>query len=549
MHNHMRVTYRDPELEHFRELLGTRLTCGKSVVDLTRYNGIAMWWFVDVEFYSRLSSRDFVTSYRPASNIFKEIEGLLYALESILLRIVCGLCRTESVNRKGKRPRIVFTAQEVQWRALRDEHTNRMRKTDVFYDTILEKLRSQYSLVGIDPMPRPVRLRAHVRSWQVLLDKLRNWDTPHKPFELFWSPCASIAERRSRDHFRRAWKILSSDPKFQQIFPSEKMRATLEHYFRFTFSHAVRYVQMARQMVRDEKPDLIMMHNEYGFFERALVVASRELEVPTLALQHGIIGPNHAGYMHALPGTRPDANCPIPNSTAVFGPYYRDLLTKASTYPEHSVVVTGQPRYDRIYHARNLYSRADFSARYGIPSEHRIVLWTTQCWGLSMDENTRNLRVVLDTTQRIRNSTLVIKQHPLEGKEHTEMINRYLSRYRTRAILTSKYADTLELLFVCDLMITKSSTTAIEAVAFHKPVIILDLGSEAGSDLLDCVEEEVALCVQREQELGSAVEALLKDDSQLARNRESFVEKFLYKIDGRATERTTNLIQRMTGHG
>jgi hypothetical protein len=73
-------------------------------------------------------------------------------------------------------------------------------------------------------------------------------------------------------------------------------------------------------------------------------------------------------------------------------------------------------------------------------------------------------------------------------------------------------------------------------VAFHKPVTILDLGSEAGSDLLDCVEEEAALGVQREQELGSAVEALLKDDSQLARNRESFVEKFLYKIDGRATE-------------
>jgi hypothetical protein len=57
--------------------------------------------------------------------------------------------------------------------------------------------------------------------------------------------------------------------------------------------------------------------------------------------------------------------------------------------------------------------------------------------------------------QRIRNSTLVTKQHPLEGEEHTEMINRYLSRYRTRAILTPEYADTFELLFVCDLMITK----------------------------------------------------------------------------------------------
>ena len=42
-------------------------------------------------------------------------------------------------------------------------------------------------------------------------------------------------------------------------------------------------------MIENEKPDLILIQNEYGGFEQALVIAAKFKNVPTIAIQHGII--------------------------------------------------------------------------------------------------------------------------------------------------------------------------------------------------------------------------------------------------------------------
>ena len=41
------------------------------------------------------------------------------------------------------------------------------------------------------------------------------------------------------------------------------------------------------------------------------------------------------------------------------------------------------------------------------------------------------------------------------------------------------------------------------------------------------------------------IEKLLKDDSELAKNRAKYIEKHLYKVDGKATERVVRLIEEM----
>ena len=132
-----------------------------------------------------------------------------------------------------------------------------------------------------------------------------------------------------------------------------------------------------------------------------------------------------------------------------------------------------------------------------------------------------------------------------EGERYTKMIKGYLNKYNLEmnAVITPKSSDTYEQLFVCDLMITRHSTTAVEAVALNKSVIILNLSGEP--DPVEYVKEGVALGVYKEADLKPAIEKLLKDDSELAKNRKSYIEKHLYKIDGKATERAVNLIEEM----
>lgn len=555
----------DIALERLHTITGTRLACGKTLVEMTTYAGVAMWWFVDAEFYYSLAVMlnarlgEGLWRHR-ARSIYDRMEFLTQVFENFLVRAILRLYETKpSPSRGAERiPKILFTAQDWQWRVIRDQETGFTKKSDAFFDSILTKFLGKSEFVGVDPLTplHPVLLRAQIPKWKILIDKLRNWSIPQKPTELYWSLNAWRTERAASKHFKGVWHILQSDSEFRVICAragggagDSVVESQLGYYFHVAFPRAVRYIQMANRMIKKEKPDLILLLNEYGLFERATVIAAKQLGVPTVAIQHGVIHAKHRGYMHSRHEISPDGGsespyCPIPDATAVFGPFYKRLLTKLSTYPEDRVFITGQPRYDRIYHIEKLYSRERFLREHSIDPNNKMVLWTTQCHGLSMEENHRNFVTVLKTMRRFENVRLVIKQHPGEGPIYTRMIQNYLANYGVGAVITRGDSDVYEQLYACDLMVAKSSTTIMEAVALDKPVIVLNLTAEPPPIGLDYVKEGVAIEVSGEEELNSAIQGLLTSDRKLARNRKRFVEKYLYRLDGRATNRVINLISK-----
>jgi len=204
------------------------------------------------------------------------------------------------------------------------------------------------------------------------------------------------------------------------------------------------------------------------------------------------------------------------------------------------VIVTGLPRYDILSHAQEVYSKQEFLKRYGLNPRHKIVHWSTQCHVFSQEENASNFRAIFGAMKNLDNVNLVIKQHPAESEKFTDEIMRQIKDYDINAIVTPKNSDTYEQLFVCDLMITRHSTTAMEAVALGKPVIILNLSGKP--DPVEYVEEGVALGVYKEADLCVTIKRLLRDDSELSPKREQYIEKYLYKIDGKATQRVIDII-------
>jgi len=554
----------DRRLDFIHKLTRTNLTCRKSLLELTTYGGTAMWWFVDLGFFSEMENgleshqrvMDFVLS-----DVNKRIGVFFDALQMILARLVVRAYIRRPVRRIEKRlPKIVFTAQDIEWRIVIDDETGEPKKSDAFFDSVLKKLAFECQCVGVYPVATSRRLlsRQVIRSMAVLVDKLRNWYVPQRPFKFYLPLDARKTMSAASRYFRSAWSQLEGDQTFRDILASEEkvaglVRSKIERYFRIAFPHAVQLVEIARQMIDKENPDLILIQNEYGPFERSLVVAAKQRGVPTLAIQHGEISPYHRGYMYSADEISADGSarspyCPIPDKTAVYGPYHKDLLTKVSAYPENSVVVTGQPRYDRLHHMEKIYSRLSALKEYGISSRHRVVLWATQCHGLSMEENISNFRAVLGAIAGISNTALIIKQHPGEAENYTRMIRDFVRGSKSNVLITSGTSDMYEQLFICDLLIAKHSTTVIEAVALDKPVIILNLmGKEGAEYSVDYVREGIATEVHREEELRPAIEKLLRDDSELSRNRKKFIERHLYKIDGKATERVVRIIRQMVG--
>jgi len=537
----------DQECVH--KFVQSKLSCGKSLIELTTYRGIPLWWFVDFDFrryfineltskipnrsayYNRILSEFWFLSH-------SYIEILFDVTSKMLIQLTTKLHGGKKIKDNGnKLSKILFTAQDVEWKIVRDYESNTLKKSDAFFDSIIKNLANRYVLVGVYP------LGPSISSLRIFMDKLKNWYVVHKPFNLYWSWDAWKNERESTERFKGNLTLLKNDITFKEICDTNNLYSEimgrLKTYFYISFPRAVKNIEMAKRMIEEENPDLILIQNEYGGFEQALVIAAKFKNVPTVAIQHGIITPTHYGYIF---NKEDKGKKFLPDITCVFGQYHYDLLTKNSIYEPEEVVITGEPRYDILYYADRIYDKKKFLENYNINSNHKILLWTTQCHGISDEENVKNFKAVFKTMQNLNGVTLVIKQHPGEGARYKKMIEDYLNRYNLRGdvVITPKDSDTYEQLFVCDLMITKNSTTAMEAIALNKPVIVLNLGEEP--DVVDYVENGVALGVYKEDDLEPAINRLLHGDSDLVKTRERFIREYLYEIDGKATERVVSLI-------
>lgn len=302
----------------------------------------------------------------------------------------------------------------------------------------------------------------------------------------------------------------------------------------FNFRPLLRHMLIGYSMknMLDSHMPRVIVFNDDCFYTKPL--GNKDIKVIVLQSARMVeYGESCRSFVFQEPGLRPDY---FLSSGKIFGEI------KDKWHIADKVAVTGLPRYDILSKANKIYSRSDFLKRYNINPEHRIVLWSTQCHVFSDEENTANFEEIFGAVKDLKDVTLAIKQHPAEEERYTEEILRRIKEDEINAVITPKDSDTYELLSVCDLMITRHSTTAMEAVALNKPVIILNLSGKP--DPVEYVAEGVALGVYRNGNLRSAIERLLKDDSALASNRERYIEKYLYKIDGKATQRVLDIIMR-----
>jgi hypothetical protein len=284
------------------------------------------------------------------------------------------------------------------------------------------------------------------------------------------------------------------------------------------------------------QPKAMLTSCEYCKMGRAATIAANQATIPTVALQHGIITPVHWGYIFSSSDEvsfHDAVNCrPIPLYTLIYGPGYQDLLLNKSTYPPESLVVTGQPRYDHLYHIAMDSSKEDFMKKHNISSP--LIVWTSQ-GDLPEQETMENINCFLGLIKSIPEITLFIKPHPNE-----EDFSIYEPLTRCKNVVLSRDVDLYKLLNACDIMITKNSTTAMEAAALDKPVIVLNLSRIP--DVVDYVKEGIAVGVYKSEDLPPRVKALLKDESELESSRKGYIKKYLYKVDGRSSDRVAEFM-------
>jgi glycosyltransferase involved in cell wall biosynthesis len=227
---------------------------------------------------------------------------------------------------------------------------------------------------------------------------------------------------------------------------------------------------------------------------------------------------------------------------AVFGEKIKDIFMGSGIDPLR-IVVTGAAHYDRLFN-RNREQDEHTLRGYGIEPEDRIALFAAQPSPFSEVEDM--LSGIIGAVRNTEDMRLVVKVHPDDDIALYEMIT---GKYRDTKINVLKDIDLSVLISHCELLITKHSTTALEAMMVDKPVVTINLTGEP--DPITYAQEGASLGVYHKDDIKPAILKALHDENtrrRLKAARLTFVRNWAGEPDGRASQRIISLMKEMIKH-
>jgi hypothetical protein len=305
---------------------------------------------------------------------------------------------------------------------------------------------------------------------------------------------------------------------------------------------SARSMDEARAAIAALSPAVVVTYAEAGGWGRALMLEARRAGIPSVGLQHGFIYRHWLNYQHLADEMEPcgaDLGFPRPDRTLVFDGYAKHTLIGPGHFPEEALAITGSPRLDELssrFHA----TRLDAEARrqhLGVPPSARVVVVAAK------ESEIRNeLPPLIAAIERAPTAYGVIKPHPAESPD----VYASVAGGRARVHVTDARADLGEWLALADVMVTKNSTVAIDAMALGVPALVVGLPN----NLSPFVEAGVMAGAEA-SDVGQALESVLYDAEGRAAMRAratAFLSRHGIASDGAAAGRAADAILTMTRH-
>lgn len=234
--------------------------------------------------------------------------------------------------------------------------------------------------------------------------------------------------------------------------------------------------------------------------------------------------------------------------TAAAGEHGFDIFARLGV-PRRRIVITGSPAYDGFTRAAHAPSWPD-ALPFGQEkfAGKKLVLFAQQPLRegdtSTAAEEDRVYRNVVDKCTRFDGVELIIKVHP---RDSVEYIN---SRIAAMGLGDRKYhiykgGSVDQILPFCSAFITISSTTLLNALLYEVPVILagyVDAWYELSFD------ESTVVMVDRPQDMRNALETVLFDEkmrNRLIQKGKLFLERFIYKQDGKSALRIAQIAQKL----
>ncbi len=270
-------------------------------------------------------------------------------------------------------------------------------------------------------------------------------------------------------------------------------------------SSAIRAVGGVRAMV--------LSGEFYGRMMPYLAAAHR-LGISTVGVQHGTVMPNHMVY-RVPRGQITEA--PIPDYFAAFNEFSAQTLCELGSYARERVWVVGSPRFEELSDSE--VDRVSVRHRLHLPQNKQILLVTAQTYPWFVPA----IRGVLAACKGLP-VFVCIKSHPKRDALKAEdylLVAREEGFSDVRCIDDSFY----DYLHACDVVVSASSTTMLEAIILGRRAICVNFSKE--EDRYPYVADGGALPGRSAAEIRDSLSKLLDPDRQswIDERREEFLLK------------------------
>lgn len=209
------------------------------------------------------------------------------------------------------------------------------------------------------------------------------------------------------------------------------------------------------------KPKAVLIRCGYGRFPMALSQACKELSIPSVELQHGLITAYSPAYRRSTPTTNKDC---VPDFLLTQGEIYAELVRNGNLFDRNKVISAGYPYLEQTLN--------ELEKKPGLKESlspfQRNILFTSQ-WIMAAEIQDFVIKIAAILEQENKDVGILFKPHPYDKNNYSE-----LKKYK-HVILVDKYEDTFKLFPVADVHATVYSTSGLEAIAFGIPNIFVDI--------------------------------------------------------------------------
>lgn len=298
----------------------------------------------------------------------------------------------------------------------------------------------------------------------------------------------------------------------------------LDLFFEQELQGTIKNLLCAKKIISDYVPKLVINMTDTTPKDMAFTQVAKNLKIPTLLIQHGTLV-----YDSLLHSTS--------DYIAAWGDESKKWWTQNIKKSKNAVFVTGDPQFDKY---SKLYKE---KVSYRLSKSKIKILLATSYYLGSEYQRFKLLKDYLDELSEIDQVELKIRTYFGRVKPN-RLLREFVKEYNFPISVDSE-ENLQKQIQEADIVMAETTSLILDALILGKPVIYLCY--QKPKDLLPYAKAGVAIGAYEKGDIKNSVLALKEGKHKnLAKNRPDFLKNYLFKIDGKSSQRVIDLINKIT---